>query len=353
MLSIKQETLKRIDGLNDFREGAFVNYRDGLYHLTYSIDDTGSENYRVGYATATSVDGPWTYRGVILQKDPNSGHPRHRAQLDPQRARNRRLVHRRTTASRCRAATASTARPRSTSSTFDAETGLITSVTPTLGSVPGQTIVDPHPLVVTIDGVARVGETLEATIGDAWTASGYRWTRDGADIPDADGAQYQLTEADEGSLIAVVVDAEKALWNPAVASAEVGPVVAVDEEPVPAVTAIVSGGEPNAAGWRSGAVSLALSLNEGAEAIIEYRLGADDWSTYVGAIAIAEGESVVEYRATVDGAPVVGSGGTLTLKVDSIAPESTAVLDPGDRVGTPTRPSPSTSRRRMQPRALC
>jgi len=73
MTSIKTGTLRRIPGLTDFREGLFLNYRDGLYHLTYSIDDTGSENYRVGYATATSVDGPWTYRGVILEKDASQG----------------------------------------------------------------------------------------------------------------------------------------------------------------------------------------------------------------------------------------------------------------------------------------
>ncbi|MFC9692044.1 family 43 glycosylhydrolase [Kribbella sp. NPDC056951] len=73
MVSIKPETLKAISGLTSFREGAFVNYRKGLYHLTYSIDDTGSPDYRVGYATATSVDGPWTYRGVILEKDPAQG----------------------------------------------------------------------------------------------------------------------------------------------------------------------------------------------------------------------------------------------------------------------------------------
>jgi large repetitive protein len=73
MVSIKAGTYKRISGLTDFREGVFLNYRDGLYHLTYSIDDTGSENYRVGYATATSIDGPWTYRGVILQKDTSLG----------------------------------------------------------------------------------------------------------------------------------------------------------------------------------------------------------------------------------------------------------------------------------------
>jgi hypothetical protein len=50
-----------------------VNERNGTYYLTYSIDDTGSPDYRVGYATAPSVDGPWTARGVILQKDPTQG----------------------------------------------------------------------------------------------------------------------------------------------------------------------------------------------------------------------------------------------------------------------------------------
>jgi len=73
MLGIKTETLKPISGLTDFREGSFVNYRHGTYYLTYSIDDTGSPNYRVGYATARSIDGPWTSRGVILEKDPAQG----------------------------------------------------------------------------------------------------------------------------------------------------------------------------------------------------------------------------------------------------------------------------------------
>lgn len=73
MLSIKEDTLTAISGLTSFREGSFVNHRRGTYHLTYSIDDTGSPDYRVGYATATSIDGPWTYRGVILQKDASQG----------------------------------------------------------------------------------------------------------------------------------------------------------------------------------------------------------------------------------------------------------------------------------------
>lgn len=73
MVSVKSGTYQRITGLTDFREGIFLNYRNGIYHLTYSIDDTGSENYRIGYATSTSINGPWTYRGVILQKDLSLG----------------------------------------------------------------------------------------------------------------------------------------------------------------------------------------------------------------------------------------------------------------------------------------
>ncbi|KAH8200583.1 hypothetical protein TruAng_005235 [Truncatella angustata] len=73
MLSIKQDTITEITGLTDYNEGTFVNYRNGLYHLTYSIADTRSPDYRVGYATATSPTGPYTYQGVVLQKDESQG----------------------------------------------------------------------------------------------------------------------------------------------------------------------------------------------------------------------------------------------------------------------------------------
>ncbi|KAK7961573.1 uncharacterized protein PG986_002398 [Apiospora aurea] len=73
MVSIKSSTLSGISGLTDFREGPFVVYRNGLYHMTYCIDDTGSPNYRMGYATSTSATGPWTYRGLILEKDASQG----------------------------------------------------------------------------------------------------------------------------------------------------------------------------------------------------------------------------------------------------------------------------------------
>ena len=73
MVSLVPGTIREQHGLTNYREGTFVNYRDGRYHLTYSIDDTGSPNYRVGYATSDSPHGPWTYRGVILEKDPSLG----------------------------------------------------------------------------------------------------------------------------------------------------------------------------------------------------------------------------------------------------------------------------------------
>lgn len=139
MLSIKQDTVKRISGLTDFREGIFMNYRDGLYHLTYSIDDTGSPDYRVGYATATSIDGPWTSHGVILQKNESLGilGTGHSSILNVPGTDDWYIVyhrfaipggdgqHRETTIDRL---------------TFDPNTGLMNPVTPTLGSVDPETI---------------------------------------------------------------------------------------------------------------------------------------------------------------------------------------------------------------------
>ncbi|MEW2402397.1 family 43 glycosylhydrolase [Streptomyces sp. NPDC046862] len=57
----------------DFREGAFVIKRGGVYHFMWSEDDTRSEDYRVAYATGPSPLGPWTERGVILHKRPEYG----------------------------------------------------------------------------------------------------------------------------------------------------------------------------------------------------------------------------------------------------------------------------------------
>ncbi|KAB8166341.1 family 43 glycosylhydrolase [Streptomyces sp. 3MP-14] len=73
MVSFDPADVVRFTGLDGFREAPFMVKRDGLYHLTYSIDDTRSENYRVGYATSPGPTGPFTYHGVILEKDPALG----------------------------------------------------------------------------------------------------------------------------------------------------------------------------------------------------------------------------------------------------------------------------------------
>jgi GH43 family beta-xylosidase len=73
MISLAPNTTSNITGLEEFREGLFMVYREPYYHLTYSIDDTGSANYSVGYATAEHPKGPFTYRGKILQKDVEKG----------------------------------------------------------------------------------------------------------------------------------------------------------------------------------------------------------------------------------------------------------------------------------------
>ncbi|KAI0143176.1 glycosyl hydrolase [Xylariaceae sp. FL1272] len=73
MLSIDTSTLAAPTGLTDFREGSFMIYRNGIYHFTYSINDTRSVDYQVGYATGMSATGPFTYRGIILQKNESLG----------------------------------------------------------------------------------------------------------------------------------------------------------------------------------------------------------------------------------------------------------------------------------------
>lgn len=54
-------------------EAANVHRRGDVYYLSWSENDTRDENYRVRYATATSPFGPWTDRGVLLEKAPGRG----------------------------------------------------------------------------------------------------------------------------------------------------------------------------------------------------------------------------------------------------------------------------------------
>ncbi|MEU7676914.1 family 43 glycosylhydrolase [Micromonospora taraxaci] len=56
-----------------YNEAPFVFKRNGLYYFMWSENDTRSEDYRVAYATGPSPLGPWTSRGVVLQKRLEAG----------------------------------------------------------------------------------------------------------------------------------------------------------------------------------------------------------------------------------------------------------------------------------------
>jgi hypothetical protein len=55
MMSIVPGSVKKISGLDGFRESVVVAERDGVYHWTWSCDDAGSANYHVNYGTSTSL----------------------------------------------------------------------------------------------------------------------------------------------------------------------------------------------------------------------------------------------------------------------------------------------------------
>lgn len=69
MVSVIEDTMCNLEGLQDFREAVMVLKRGGLYHFTWSCDDTGSEDYHVNYGTSEHLYGPVAYRYPILVKN--------------------------------------------------------------------------------------------------------------------------------------------------------------------------------------------------------------------------------------------------------------------------------------------
>jgi beta-xylosidase len=60
--------LRRMEGLADFHEAAWIHKKNGLYYMSYS-DNHNSPAYggnRLRYATSSSPLGPWTSRGIYL-----------------------------------------------------------------------------------------------------------------------------------------------------------------------------------------------------------------------------------------------------------------------------------------------
>ncbi|MGN1124289.1 MAG: family 43 glycosylhydrolase [Eubacterium sp.] len=81
MMSVKTNSLKKINGMTDFRESVVVFKRNGTYYFTWSCDDAGSENYHIKYGTASSITTALTTtknisvstKGVLMQKDTSAG----------------------------------------------------------------------------------------------------------------------------------------------------------------------------------------------------------------------------------------------------------------------------------------
>jgi GH43 family beta-xylosidase len=240
MTSVDWTTVQKVTGLTSFREGSFINYRSGTYYLTYSIGDTGDPGYSVGYATASSVTGPYTYKGVILKQDPTQGiyATGHNSIIqvpgtdDWYIAYHRFAIpggdgtHRETTIDKL---------------DFNAD-GTIGTVTPTLTSVAPEKVPDPTPITVTITGESTVGSTLTAATGNGWTAAQVQWTRDGAAIDGATHASYTIVREDAGHEVGVQVHGSKDLWPDEAAAASAGQIKAggASEPAVSRVTAQLS-----------------------------------------------------------------------------------------------------------------
>lgn len=68
MMSIKEDSLKQITGLTDFRESVVVTKANGKYHWTWSCDDANSPNYHVNYGVSDSLTNADGKVSVELKK---------------------------------------------------------------------------------------------------------------------------------------------------------------------------------------------------------------------------------------------------------------------------------------------
>ncbi len=56
----------------NYTEGPWLSKRNGLYYLTYAAFAHQGFSEKICYATATSLGGPWTYRGILSGEAKNS-----------------------------------------------------------------------------------------------------------------------------------------------------------------------------------------------------------------------------------------------------------------------------------------
>lgn len=70
MQSVVDSSLRQLN-LQDFRESVVLFKRDGVYHYTWSCDDTASVNYHVNYGTASGIDTKVNFKYTIIEKNEN------------------------------------------------------------------------------------------------------------------------------------------------------------------------------------------------------------------------------------------------------------------------------------------
>ena len=64
MITIKKESVIKVEGLHDYHEGPWVFKRNGIYYMTYP--DNFVNRNRMAYAISDSPMGPWKYKGFYL-----------------------------------------------------------------------------------------------------------------------------------------------------------------------------------------------------------------------------------------------------------------------------------------------
>lgn len=52
-------------GLRNYSEGPWLFKRNGLYYNVYAADAPGVQPEQIAYSTASSIEGPWEYRGLL------------------------------------------------------------------------------------------------------------------------------------------------------------------------------------------------------------------------------------------------------------------------------------------------
>ncbi|CAM5787914.1 family 43 glycosylhydrolase [Cellulomonas persica] len=320
MTSLKTSPMS-IGGLTNFREGLFMNYREGTYHLTYSIDDTGSENYRVGYATATSITGPYIYRGEILVKDPAldvyaTGHS---SILNVPGTDDWYIVYHRFAQSVPAGQRTGYYRETKIDKITIGANGLFQRIQPTLKHVTPQTVMTP-----TLTGTARVGSTLTAApTGPEWTATGFRWFVDGELVAGQTGSTYVVRAADAGRTVTAEITATDAYGHVSVRTTS-GVAVAlrsdatlasitVDGTPLPGFT---PGVRQYAVQTATGTAVVAAVASDPAATVVVAPRASD--GSYVITVTAQDGTTTATYRVVVTKKVVLATSSTSVTVSSSV-----------------------------------